>query len=230
MSNPHVDGKITPVATAVVLAGVVAAAFHFSLAPTAPKLAPFVALTSIYGLAAVFAVVRLKRKHDLALIRPKSGDITTATLVAALLYGLAYVLSVTVLARGTPRESWLVHIYLLLAEAFRDGRHFLSVGLFVIGALEELAWRGLVLEGLETRVGRFQATLLTSAFWAAAHVPTLYRLGDPVAGPNPLLVLAAFGCGLVWSYLRYRTDRLTPSLISHAIFSWAIVEFPLWHF
>ena len=48
-------------------------------------------------------------------------------------------------------------------------------------------------------------------------------------GPNPLLVVAAFGCGIVWSFLRYRTGRLAPAVISHAIFSWAIVEFPIWH-
>ena len=45
---------------------------------------------------------------------------------------------------------------------------------------------------------------------------------------NPLLVVGAFGCGLVWSFLRFRTGRLVVAVLSHAIFSWAIVEFPLW--
>jgi membrane protease YdiL (CAAX protease family) len=53
-------------------------------------------------------------------------------------------------------------------------------------------------------------------------------MSDPIGGPNPLLPAAAFGCSIVWCYLRYRTDRLAPSVLSHAIFSWAVVEFPLW--
>src|SRR5262249_43834006 len=108
-------------------------------------------------------------------------------------------------------------------------RHYLSAGLLLVGALEEVSWRGIVLDSLEARLGKRNAALVSSALWAVAHVPTLYRLGDPVAGPNPVLVGAAFGCGLVWAYLRYRTDRLAPAVLSHAIFSWAIVEFPLIH-
>ena len=39
----------------------------------------------------------------------------------------------------------------------------------------------------------------------------------------------AIGAGLVWGYLRKRFERLGPSLFAHAFFTWAIVEFPLWH-
>jgi membrane protease YdiL (CAAX protease family) len=42
------------------------------------------------------------------------------------------------------------------------------------------------------------------------------------------VVLAAFGCGMVWSLLVIRTGRLTPALLAHALFSWSIIEFPLW--
>ena len=227
--KPFVEGRNAPILIALALSALVAASFHFALAPAAPKLAAFVALGLVYTLFAALTVVRFKKKHDLALLRPKSGDITIAAAVAGLLYGLAYVGASVILPHGSARESWLVHVYVLLSDAFRDGRHILSVGLFLIGGLEELSWRGIVLDAFESRFGRLQASVLSSAFWAVAHVPTLYRLGDPVAGPNPLLLVAAFGCGMTWCYVRYRTDRLAPSVISHAIFSWAIVEFPLWH-
>ena len=41
-------------------------------------------------------------------------------------------------------------------------------------------------------------------------------------------LLPSFGCGLGWAYLRMRVDRLAPVLLSHALFTWAVVEFPLW--
>ena len=51
-----------------------------------------------------------------------------------------------------------------------------------------------------------------------------------LAGAVSLLVLvaAALGGGLVWGHLYNRTGRLGPSLFAHALFSWAIVDFPLW--
>ena len=56
--------------------------------------------------------------------------------------------------------------------------------------------------------------------YALAHVPTLFTLADPSAGKNPLLVLAALGGGLCWSFLVERTGRLLPSLLAHAVFSY----------
>jgi membrane protease YdiL (CAAX protease family) len=227
--KPHVEGKNTAFIVAIALTVSVAVAFHFTLASIQPGMAPLLALGGIYALFALFTVLRFQKKHELELFKLKGGDITIATVVAALLYGLAYVTVTLIMPRGSVRDGWMFHIYLVIGAAFTDKRHYLSAGLLLVGALEEVSWRGIVLDSLEARVGRFNAALVSSALWAVAHVPTLYRLGDPIAGPNPVLIGAAFGCGLVWSYLRYRTDRLAPAVLSHAIFSWAIVEFPLIH-
>jgi hypothetical protein len=51
-------------------------------------------------------------------------------------------------------------------------------------------------------------------------VPTIVTLSDPLAGPNPTLVFAALGCGLVWSFGAQIAGRLPPIVISHAIFSY----------
>ncbi|MEZ4295896.1 MAG: CPBP family intramembrane glutamic endopeptidase [Polyangiaceae bacterium] len=67
-----------------------------------------------------------------------------------------------------------------------------------------------------------------SLLYAVAHASTLSLLAHPVAGWNPLLVAAAFGGGLVWGHLYNRTGRLAPGMFAHALFSWAIVDFPLW--
>ena len=65
--------------------------------------------------------------------------------------------------------------------------------------------------------------------YALAHLPTVLLLRDPFAGPNPLVVLAALGCGLVWGLIVARTGRLPVAIFSHALFTWCVaIQFPLW--
>jgi hypothetical protein len=45
-------------------------------------------------------------------------------------------------------------------------------------------------------------------------------LADDTAGLNPLLVLAALGCGICWTYLALRSKRLIAVWASHAAFSY----------
>ncbi|MFO0612441.1 MAG: type II CAAX endopeptidase family protein [Polyangiaceae bacterium] len=223
------DATATTFGYALALTALVSVAFHFALTTEMrARNAPFAALGAIYAMFAILAVLRFKNARNLRQLRPKGGDVTLATIVAGLLWGLGYASSKLVMGAGTPREGWLVNVYLLLGNPAEPSHHTASIALFFIGGAEEIAWRGLVLDSLEGRLGPLRASVVTAALWAVAHVPTLYRLGDPLCGYNPLLVAGAFGCGLVWAYLRYRTGRLAPAVISHAIFSWAIVEFPLW--
>jgi CAAX protease family protein len=94
--------------------------------------------------------------------------------------------------------------------------------------MEELSWRGLVYSILEERMGTRRAWPATAVLYAAAHLPTLILLRAPFAGPNPLLVIAALGCGLIWGLLVARTGRLPVAIASHALFTWGIVlQFPL---
>jgi membrane protease YdiL (CAAX protease family) len=44
-------------------------------------------------------------------------------------------------------------------------------------------------------------------------------------GANPLLPLAALGCGLLWAGLARFTGRLLPSVVSHAFFHCIILLF-----
>jgi len=105
----------------------------------------------------------------------------------------------------------------------------ISVAIVVVAILEEIAWRGLVYALVEERFGTRRAWPITAALYAAAHLPTLVLLADPYAGPNPLIVLAALGCGLVWGLIVARTGRLPVAIFSHALFTWCVaVQFPLW--
>lgn len=189
-------------------------------------------LGAIFGLdlaVAVVAILRLKRRGELgARLRIARGDIWLGGMVAGLLYGGAMLGHLVLTPHHTPREAWIMRVYLQIGDPRGEGRELVGGAVFLVAALEELAWRGLVQLTFEEVLGPVRALLLASVLFALAHVPTLWLLGDPNAGPNPLIVIAGVGCSLVWGALVLRTRRLVPSLIAHALFSWAIVEFPIW--
>ena len=104
----------------------------------------------------------------------------------------------------------------------------LGLTVLVVGAAEELAWRGLTFEALLARLGPGRAIALSSLAYALAVAPSAARLADPLAGPNPLLVGQALVMGALLAAVRLRTGRLFPGVLAHALFSWAAFEFPLW--
>jgi hypothetical protein len=56
--------------------------------------------------------------------------------------------------------------------------------------------------------------------YGGATIPTAFGLYHPDAGLNPLLVIAALGCGLVWSFMAARLGRLPPVILSHMTFTY----------
>lgn len=217
-----------PAAFALGVTLAVAVTFHLSFQPErAGSWVSFAGLGACYAVLGTIALLRLRARDELWLLRPRAGDLTVGALVAFLLYGVTFATHALLTAPGSPRHGWILRIYVLLGDPFSDTRHLVAGGVALVGVLEELTWRGLVTPMLERRHGELWAPLAASALFALAHLPTLELLADPVAGPNPLVVLAALGCGLVWSYLRWRTERLVPVLLSHGLFTWLIVEFPL---
>ncbi|WP_437684199.1 CPBP family intramembrane glutamic endopeptidase [Sorangium sp. So ce131] len=216
------------IAAAVAAGTAVAVGFAFNPARGGSS-ALLAAPGALYALLAAFAVAWLRRRGELrAAFRPRSGDLARGAFVAAALYGLAMAVQLTLAPRGSPREAWILRLYLQLGDPSADARVFVGAAVFVIAALEEVVWRGLVMRALEGPLGLTAAWLLSSALFAAAHLPTLFLLGDPFAGPNPLLVAAGLGCSLVWGRVVHRTGRLPPAIFAHAFFSWAIVSFPIW--
>jgi membrane protease YdiL (CAAX protease family) len=99
----------------------------------------------------------------------------------------------------------------------------------VAATAEEIVWRGLVTRQIAEVAGSRSAWLWAAALYALAQAPTLYRLRDPVAGINPILVLAALGLGLVWGGMSRVFGRLVPGILSHAAFDWCVIMmFRLW--
>ena len=86
----------------------------------------------------------------------------------------------------------------------------------------------LVMPVLAGPFGVRKAWVGSTLLYSLAHLPTALLLRNPVAGPNPLLVGAALGCGFIWGYVANRTSRMMPAIVAHALFTWAVVEFPIW--
>jgi membrane protease YdiL (CAAX protease family) len=224
---------LTLVATALT-----ALAQHLAFRPessaTRTALAP---LAAIYAVGAVVAVARARARREAWLLRPRAGDLSVGAVVAFLLYGLGLSVALLACSSDSPRHAWILRVYLALGDPQSDAHHLVGLAAATVGLLEELTWRGLVTPALERRFAlhpslgarapRLLAAVAGTSCFALAHLPTSVALADPIAGPNPLLVAAAFGCGLVWSYLRVRSVRLVPVLLSHALFTWLVVEFPL---
>jgi uncharacterized protein len=207
-------------------AGVIAYAFDPA---RAGKSAMIGSIGALYAVLVVPALYRLHRRGELRrLFLPAYGDITLGAAAAGVLYGVARIAGSLLAAHGSPREMWLVWLYLQLGDPDAPGRTLVGVAVFAVAALEEIVWRGLVMRSLLDVTGARRAAVISSLLYAAAHLPTLVLLRPPGGALNPLVVLAALGCGLVWSFIVIRTGRLTPALLAHALFSWSVIEFPLW--
>jgi membrane protease YdiL (CAAX protease family) len=81
-------------------------------------------------------------------------------------------------------------------------------------------WRGLVLDRLAERFGSRRGWILSALCYSLSLAPTLFALRDPVAGLNPLLMIAALGCGIVWGFMAARFGRLFPAIFSHMAFTY----------
>jgi hypothetical protein len=177
---------------------------------------------------AVLGGVALYKMWDdgtlLDLLRPRWGDLSIGFLTAALLIGGSFVARSWLAPAGTPRHLWFLRIYAQLGDPEAIQRSaMLTILLLAISALEEIVWRGLVLGILEERLGSRRAWPLAALLYGLAATPSLFVLGVPGARVNPLLVTAALGCGLVWSFTRQLTKRLPPVIFSHIAFSYFVI-------
>jgi membrane protease YdiL (CAAX protease family) len=154
-------------------------------------------------------------------LTPRFGDITWGTLPGFALLAASWAVRSVLVPTDTPRQGWLLRVFLVLGDP-ETLQHsvFLTAALAVIVVAEELVWRGMVLDEVSARFGPRRGWVIAAALYALAALPTVFTLRDPVAGPNPLLVTAAFGCGLVWTFMAGRYGRLLPSIVAHLVFTY----------
>lgn len=193
------------------------------------------ALVLGYGAAAALAAWALAQDDQLkAALAPKAGDATLGLLPAMVLFGLVALFVTRVLAPlpelrfYTLDGAWVerAHAHGLQAATEWLRTHALAAMgrsaaiqgsarvafVLAIAALEELAWRGGVQQGLSERFGSTRGWLLASALYALAQLGTL----------NPATALLALPCGLMWGAMYRFRGRVAPAILSHAIFSWAL--------
>jgi len=165
----------------------------------------------------------------LDLLTPRWGDLSLGAVSMMLLLFASWAARKVLCPVGSPRQAWLFRIYLQLGNPEHLQHSTIYTLLIVlICAAEEIVWRGMVLGDLTARFGRRAALPLSAIAYGAAMLPTLWLLRDPVAGVNPLLVTAAVGCGIVWSFLAAQVGRLPPVVISHMAFTYfTIMQFRL---
>lgn len=160
-------------------------------------------------------------------LAPRWGDLSVGFLAATVILFASWLARSALAPNATPRRAWLYRVYLQLGDPEIVQQSLaLTLALLVVATAEELVWRGLVLDVVAARFGPRRGFVFATLLYAVAMLPTVYLLRDPVAGPNPLLVTAALGAGLVWSFLAGRSGRLPPVAISHMVFAYfSVVQF-----
>ena len=187
---------------------------------------PLVIMGAMYLALGAFAVWWLHGRGELGeRLRPARGDITLAFGIAVAMWAASKAGALVLAPEGTSRLSWLIKLYHHVG--WPTGNPAGGILIMWIAAAEEIAWRGLVFGALRAGFGARTALWLSAVLYAIAHLPTAFLLAGELSGPNPFVVLAALLGGGVWGYLARRTHRLAPGIFAHALFSWAVVEFPL---
>jgi membrane protease YdiL (CAAX protease family) len=211
---------VTKVAVVVVAT---TAAIGFALRPElAGSKAMYLVIAAAYAVLAGWALYEMWDDGTLLdRLSPRWGDLSMGVLVAGFLFAGSWVGRSLLASSGTPGQAWLFHIYLQLGDAAQIERSLvITAVLLVVPILEEIVWRGMVLGHLTNQFGQRRAWPLAALLYAVSVVPSVFTLADPVAGKNPLLFVAALGCGIFWSFLASVTNRLPPVIISHIAFTY----------
>ncbi len=216
--------------TALAATAIVATAIGFALREQiAGTPAVWFSLGVPYTLLAAYSLHRLHTDGTLRqTFQLRAGDFTIGFGLAALLFGGTWLVKKWMFGGGSPRVVWLLRIAIEVGNVRPSPG--LLVGIAMMASLEEIVWRGAVLNDLTDAIGTRLAWVVAAILYAVAHLPSLVTLGDSVIGPNPLLVVAAFGAGLVWSFAASMLARLPPIIVSHAVFSYFAVTVLLPHF
>ena len=186
------------------------------------------ALAIPYAALAALALHKLWDEGTLVdVVSPRWGDLSLGALTAAVLLLASFGARAVLAPAGSTRQAWLFRIYAQIGDPDVVQRSILYTGILLfIVVCEELVWRSMVLDELSERFGSRKAWPLAALCYGVTALPTLYTLRAPLAGLNPLLVTAAVGCGIVWSFLASIKGRLLPVVIAHGVFTYfSLVQF-----
>ena len=90
--------------------------------------------------------------------------------------------------------------------------------MFIIAPAEEIFWRGFIQKRLSQKYGAILGLIFGALLYTFVHIYSL----------NFMLLIASAVCGIFWGILFSITNRLWPSIISHALWDVTIfVLFPI---
>jgi uncharacterized protein len=208
---------------------VISTAMAFAFRPELAGTPMFWAALGIpYAALAALALYKLWDEGVLVdVLSPRWGDLSVGFLTAAVLLLASWGARALLAPVDSSRLAWLFRIYAQIGDPDVVQRSVVYTGLLLlIVVCEELVWRSLVLDELTQRFGSRRAWPLAALCYGLSALPTMYTLRDPDAGYNPLLVTAALGCGIVWTFLSSIKGRLVPVIIAHGAFTYfSLVQF-----
>jgi uncharacterized protein len=211
--------------TTVLVTAAMAFAFRLELAGSPGFWA---ALAVPYAALAALALHKLWDEGALVdVLSPRWGDLSLGALTAAVLLLASFGARAVLAPAGSTRQAWLLRIYAQIGDSDVVQRSVLytAILLFIV-ICEELVWRSMVLDELTERFGSRRGWPLAALCYGVTALPTLYTLRVPIAGLNPLLITAAIGCGIVWSFLASIKGRLVPVIVAHGVFTYfSLVQF-----
>lgn len=189
---------------------------------------PWYLLLGGYAALSVWAVTSLRKNGILLdLAKPKSGDVTLGIVSGLVLAGSAFFVLRFLAPTTSSHGAWLFALYAQFGDVQGEGLR--TAGLLAVVVFEELVWRGFVQTQCVEAFGPRRGVLVAAVSYALAHVPSLFTLQTPPLGPNPLLVVGALGCGVVWSLIVLLTGRLAPAIVCHAVVSYFLsAPAPTW--
>ena len=161
---------------------------------------------AVGGVGMVLGAVALvfDRASSREMLRPKLVFIALGAAVGGVMAAGTYALYrlLSMVAPFAARDT--AHLY----SAFRaPSSTIAAVALTPIILGEELVWRNVVQSALTRRFGVWQGAILAAMAYALVLIPLR----------SPVMLMAALGCGLVWSGLRACTKSLVPALVAHLV-------------
>jgi membrane protease YdiL (CAAX protease family) len=217
--------RLAPVAIVFVL---VSAGYLWAFQPSIAGTPEFLWRFALpHALLTVLAVRELSRDGVLfERLKPSWGDLSMGAVAAMLLLVASWFVRAKLAPPGSDSQQWLLFLYVMLGDPEQIQRSILLTSLLLgITLAEEIVWRGLVTHRLTEHFGARRGWLFAVALYSLAALPTAFTLRAP-AGPNPLLLFATLGCGIVWTYLAVRVGRLVPGIFSHMAFTYfSVVQF-----
>lgn len=176
---------------------------------------PIAAITIVacpFVLAVLWVATRIARRRFasyLALRRPSRGALVHGL---AITFGLFLVWKLLSYLVGQQTPAFVLDMYRTAKDA--GSLWLLLIALCVVAPItEEFAVRGFLFRGWsKSFLGPTGAIVLSSALWAAMHEQY-----------NWYYVSQIFLCGLIFGYLRYRSDSTWLTVMTHGFWNLAVI-------